>query len=57
MWKPNAVIVITSKRITRVSNAVDITGNEKHISTDRHKLIVEDNIKIDARRRCKETDS
>jgi len=41
-----------------VNNAVDITGNEKYISTDRHKLRGEDNIKFDARRtRCKETDS
>ena len=58
MHNPNAVSVITSKRITCVSNVVDITGNEKYISTDRHKFIGEDNIKIDARRtRCRETDS
>jgi hypothetical protein len=41
-----------------VNNAVDIKGNEKYISTDRHKLIEEDNIKIDARRTSfKEIDS
>ena len=58
MYNPNAVSVITSRRITCVSNVVDITGNEKYISTYKHKLIGEDNIKIDARRtRFKEMDS
>jgi hypothetical protein len=55
MFNPNAATAVTSKRITCTSNAIDITGDEKYISTYRHKLIGGDNIKIDARRtRCEE---